>query len=234
MTTEQAEPAPISPEYTNCPPPPRWTKIIQFIGNWWPVILTGTAATGISSFLYAAAALALSNAQFGFGLGYALFGLFINAFPPVIVWAAMKWTGVSTNQQANCLKMPSSTPDSTPTPDSTQGSLKTGNTPAVDGPALGTNAPANQKDWSTDMFTRNDELLKRVTARPGVFNGKPIIRDMRISVEMILSLLSQGASYEELMDDYPELQEADILACIAYAHTVIAGDSLAQVSVRQT
>ena len=51
---------------------------------------------------------------------------------------------------------------------------------------------------------------------------------------MILGLLSQGASYEELMDDYPELQEADILACVAYAHTVIAGDSLAQVSVRQT
>ena len=77
----------------------------------------------------------------------------------------------------------------------------------------------------------SEDLLKRITARPDVFNGKPIIRDMRISVELVLSLLSQGASHEELMDDYPDLEEEDIRACIAYAHAVIAGDSLAQVSV---
>jgi uncharacterized protein (DUF433 family) len=35
-------------------------------------------------------------------------------------------------------------------------------------------------------------LLKRITVRPEVFGGKPIIRDMRISVELILSLLAQG------------------------------------------
>jgi uncharacterized protein (DUF433 family) len=81
------------------------------------------------------------------------------------------------------------------------------------------------------MATVNEHLLKRITARPDIFNGKPIVRDMRISVELVLSLLSQGASHEELMDDYPDLEEEDILACIAYAHTVIAGDSLAQVSV---
>ena len=81
------------------------------------------------------------------------------------------------------------------------------------------------------MTTASEDLLKRITARPDVFNGKPIIRDMRISVELILSLLSQGAPHEELMDDYPELEEEDIFACIAYAHAVIAGDSLAQVSV---
>ena len=77
----------------------------------------------------------------------------------------------------------------------------------------------------------NHELLKRITARPDVFGGKPIIRDMRISVELILSLLSQGATQEELLDDYPELEPEDIRACIAYAHTVIAGDSLASIAV---
>ena len=40
-----------------------------------------------------------------------------------------------------------------------------------------------------------EELLTRITARPGVFNGKPIFRPMRISVEMLLDLLSQGASH---------------------------------------
>ena len=77
----------------------------------------------------------------------------------------------------------------------------------------------------------NGKLLERITARPDVFGGKPIVRDMRISVELILSLLSQGASQEELLDDYPGLEPEDIRACIAYAHTVIAGDTLASVSV---
>ena len=54
----------------------------------------------------------------------------------------------------------------------------------------------------------NQELLKRITARPDVFGGKPIIRDMRISVELILRLLSQGADLDELLDDYPGLELA--------------------------
>ena len=80
-------------------------------------------------------------------------------------------------------------------------------------------------------MTADPDLLKRITARPDVFGGKPIVRDMRISVELILSLLSQGATQEELQDDYPGLEPDDIRACIAYAHTVIAGDTLASVSV---
>ena len=80
-------------------------------------------------------------------------------------------------------------------------------------------------------MSSNQDILKRITARPDVFGGKPIIRDMRISVELILGLLSQGATQEEIIDDYPGLEPDDIRACIAYAHTVIAGDTLAPVSV---
>ena len=79
----------------------------------------------------------------------------------------------------------------------------------------------------------NQELLKRITARPDVFGGKPIIRDMRISVELILSLLSQGATPEELLDDYPGLEPEDIRACVAYAHAIIARETLAAVSVAE-
>ncbi len=75
----------------------------------------------------------------------------------------------------------------------------------------------------------NDELLMRITARPDVFGGKPIIRDMRISVELILSLLSQGESVENILDDYPRLEPDDIRASTAYARAVIAGDSLSAV-----
>ena len=77
----------------------------------------------------------------------------------------------------------------------------------------------------------NRELLKRITARTDVFGGKPIIRDMRISVDLVLSLMSQGANQEELLDDYPELEPEDIRACIAYAHAVISGDTLAPVPI---
>lgn len=77
----------------------------------------------------------------------------------------------------------------------------------------------------------NTELLERITARPEVFGGKPIIRNMRLSVELILSLLAQGVTQEELLDDYPKLEPEDIRACIAYAHAVITGDTLAAIAV---
>ena len=75
------------------------------------------------------------------------------------------------------------------------------------------------------------QLLKRITTNPEIFSGKPIIRGMRISVEMIVSLLAQGATVDELLDDYPDLEADDIQACLAYAHAVIAHDSLDSVRV---
>ncbi|MYB40975.1 MAG: DUF433 domain-containing protein [Chloroflexi bacterium] len=80
----------------------------------------------------------------------------------------------------------------------------------------------------------NDELLQRITARPDVFGGKPIIRDLRVSVELVLSLLAQGVTPDEVLDDYPDLEAEDILACTAYAHAIIARDTLATLSVRES
>ena len=76
-----------------------------------------------------------------------------------------------------------------------------------------------------------DELLSRITTRPDVFGGKPIVRDMRISVELILSLLAQGVSWNELLDDYPKLERDDIRACLSYAHAIVANESLSAVRV---
>ncbi len=72
----------------------------------------------------------------------------------------------------------------------------------------------------------HSDLLSRITADPGIFHGKPIIRGLRISVELILSLLTQGVRWEEILDDYPELVPDDIRACLAYAHAVIADNSI--------
>lgn len=67
-------------------------------------------------------------------------------------------------------------------------------------------------------MTSNTDLRSRITARPGVFGGKPIIRDMRISVEIVLGLLAKGVSTDAILEDYSELEPDDIRACAAYAH----------------
>jgi uncharacterized protein (DUF433 family) len=77
----------------------------------------------------------------------------------------------------------------------------------------------------------DEKLLKRITVNPEIFGGKPIIRGMRVSVELILSLLAQGETQEAILDDYPDLEPEDIRACLAYAHAVIAHDSLDTVQV---
>jgi uncharacterized protein (DUF433 family) len=77
----------------------------------------------------------------------------------------------------------------------------------------------------------DEKLMNRITANPEIFGGKPIIRGMRISVELILSLLAQGETVEALLEDYPELERDDIRASLAYAHAVIAQDSLDRISV---
>ena len=79
----------------------------------------------------------------------------------------------------------------------------------------------------------DEPLLQRITANPEIFAGKPIIRGMRISVELVLSLLAQGETTESLLEDYPDLETDDIRACLEYARAVIAQDSLDAVRVAQ-
>jgi len=74
----------------------------------------------------------------------------------------------------------------------------------------------------------NVELLKRITIEPGKCGGRPCIRGMRMRVTDVLQLLSAGASHEEILADYPDLEAEDILAAIQYAahqtdHVVLAG-----------
>ena len=68
------------------------------------------------------------------------------------------------------------------------------------------------------------DLLKRITTRPGVLGGKPIIRDMRMAVEHILGMMARGETPEMILDDYPFLEPEDIQACLLYAHLAIDGE----------
>ena len=67
-----------------------------------------------------------------------------------------------------------------------------------------------------------EALLSRITVNPKVLVGKPTIRGMRISVEQILKALADGVMPEELLDDYPELESADIQAALTYAAELVA------------
>lgn len=76
------------------------------------------------------------------------------------------------------------------------------------------------------------DLLDRIRVDPNVCFGKPTIRGHRIWVSLILDLLASGMSTAEILEDYRGLEEADILACIAYGaemsrerYFVLAGSS---------
>lgn len=58
--------------------------------------------------------------------------------------------------------------------------------------------------------------LERITINPDICHGKPCIRRMRWPVEVILDMLGSNMSIEEILEDHPELERADILACLAY------------------
>lgn len=62
-----------------------------------------------------------------------------------------------------------------------------------------------------------EELINRITIDPNICHGKPTIRGLRYPVSNMLELLASGMTIEELLEDYPDLEREDFLACIAYA-----------------
>ncbi|MEL7332609.1 MAG: DUF433 domain-containing protein [Cyanobacteria bacterium J06560_2] len=60
-------------------------------------------------------------------------------------------------------------------------------------------------------------LLKRITISPDICHGKPCIRGLRYPVEFLLELLSSGMTHSEILTDYDDLEEADILSALVYA-----------------
>jgi uncharacterized protein (DUF433 family) len=63
---------------------------------------------------------------------------------------------------------------------------------------------------------KREELLARIWIDPKRCAGKPCIRGHRIWVSLILDMLASGMTIKEILEEYPQLEEHDILACIAY------------------
>ncbi len=72
----------------------------------------------------------------------------------------------------------------------------------------------------------NNELADRIVVDPAVMVGKPVIRGTRIPVELIVRMLGQDISEEEILQEYPRLQPEDIRAALAYAANVLAHEQV--------
>ena len=59
--------------------------------------------------------------------------------------------------------------------------------------------------------------MDRITINPNQCGGRPCIRGMRIRVKDVLDMLADGATQEEILADFPDLESGDICACFRYA-----------------
>ena len=62
-----------------------------------------------------------------------------------------------------------------------------------------------------------DASLTRITIDPAICHGKPCVRGLRYPVEMLLGLLSSDMTFDQILEDYEDLERADLLAVLAYA-----------------
>lgn len=63
----------------------------------------------------------------------------------------------------------------------------------------------------------NDQLLRRITTDPDICHGKPVVRGLRYPVENVLELLASGMTHAQILEDYEDLEEDDLLACLLFA-----------------
>ncbi|KGO84625.1 hypothetical protein Q765_20620 [Flavobacterium rivuli WB 3.3-2 = DSM 21788] len=59
-------------------------------------------------------------------------------------------------------------------------------------------------------------LLERITIDPEICHGKPCVRNMRWPVDVVIDMLGSGMSTNDIIEDHPELEKEDILACLEY------------------
>jgi uncharacterized protein (DUF433 family) len=71
-----------------------------------------------------------------------------------------------------------------------------------------------------------NNLTERITIDPEICHGKPCIRGMRFPVEVIIDMIGAGMTFEEILEDHPELEREDIIAALNYAKLLMSGISI--------
>ena len=72
-------------------------------------------------------------------------------------------------------------------------------------------------DASLKVLIEQELRLSRITFDPGKCGGRPCIRDMRIRVTDVLGLLASGLAVKEILEEMPDLETEDVLACLQFA-----------------
>jgi len=83
-----------------------------------------------------------------------------------------------------------------------------------------------KKHWNLGKKGMNYQ--ERITANPNVMLGKPVIKNTRITVELILRKIAGGYSFDEILEMYSHITKEDILACVSYAVSVIESEDTLQ------
>ena len=65
---------------------------------------------------------------------------------------------------------------------------------------------------------------------PNILLGKPVIKGTRMTVELILQKLSEGASIDQLLEAYPSLKKEDVLAVLVYASDIVSNETIIAVA----
>ena len=92
-------------------------------------------------------------------------------------------------------------------------------------------ADAPKTDWRGSFMERHLEEGKmtwqeRIVVDPEILVGKPVIRGTRLAVELIVDLLAQGWSEEDILKNYPGLTREDVHACLRYASAVMQSEKV--------
>jgi len=74
----------------------------------------------------------------------------------------------------------------------------------------------------------SNTLLNRITIKPSICHGKPTVRGMRYTVQSVLELLASGMTNSEILSDYEDLEEDDLMACLLFAAKISEVKSISQ------
>lgn len=69
--------------------------------------------------------------------------------------------------------------------------------------------------------------LDRISVDPDICHGQPTVRGLRYPVQNLLALLSSGMTFEEILDDYEDLERDDLLAALEYGALTVEGQRVA-------
>ena len=84
------------------------------------------------------------------------------------------------------------------------------------------------------MINKQINYHDRVVSIPGVMGGKPVIKGTRIPVALILERLEEDTDTKLLFEDYPQLMQEDIKACLWYAKELVQGEEIYPLENQQT